>query len=342
MTFLVIGTNYKYGTIKLIERISFPSDVIYDALSHLKKRKILKGGIILSTCNRVEIYVHTENVEESIEFLEDFISWYKKIEKQEFTPFLYVYENKEALEHLFNVTCGLDSLILGETQILGQVKSAFFASEKVGFTDKFLRKIFYSAISFAKRIHTETQISQGKVSIGSVTFEFIKEHFGDLNEKNVLIIGTGKVATLLLRYLEEEPCNLFISNRTFEKAQSLAEKVGGKPLRFDEILNFLNNIDILITTTSSPTYILRKEDLEGISQNKLHIIDLSVPKNVDPKVKEIKNIELFSLEDLTPIVKKNAEKRRKEAEKIKGIISKEVEKIWEEFIRLEPEPALLL
>ncbi len=149
----------------------------------------------------MEVYGHTESIEESISFLEEFISWYKGIEKKEFISSLYIYKNKEALEHLFAVTCGLDSLILGETQILGQVKDAFFASEGVGFTDKFLRKIFYSTISFAKRIHTETQISQGKVSVGSIAVDFIKEHLGNLKGRNILIVGTGKVATLVLKYL---------------------------------------------------------------------------------------------------------------------------------------------
>ena len=343
MSFIVVGTNYKYSPIALREKLFFSKKRLKDGLNFLKENGILRGSVVLSTCNRVEIYASTEDPETGIRQIEDFICQYHEIDKRKFFPYLYAYENREAMRHLFSVTCGLDSLILGETQILGQVNFSLSEAENAGFVDEFLRQIFSSAVFFAKRIHTQTGLSKGKVSIGSVAIDFIKKKIEILSGKNILIIGVGKVTELVLQYLKKEAPNVvFISNRTFEKARKLAAQIKATVVRFDDLNKFLDKADVVITATASPHFIIRKENFKNIVDHKLLIIDLSLPRDVAPDVKEIRNIDLFYLEDLDIVIKKNVERKNQEAKKAKRIRDIEVEKLWAEFTKLEQEPALLL
>lgn len=342
MSFILVGTNHKYSPIELRERLSFSKKRLKDAINFLRERKVLRGAVILSTCNRVEIYASAEDSKVGMREIEDFISRYHEIDKKKISPHLYIYEEKEAMKHLFSVACGLDSLILGETQILGQVKFSLLEAESVGFVDGFLREVFYSAISFAKRIHTETKISEGKVSVGSTAIDFIKERIGTLSGKNILIIGVGKVTELVLKYLrKEDPKVVFVSNRTFEKAKELAFQIGAKAVRFDDLRQFLKKADVVIAATASPHFVIKKETVEKAISHKLLIIDLALPRDVDHQVKEIENVDLFCLEDLDTVIKKNMEKKIQEAEKAREIIDTEVERLWNELTESELEPVLL-
>jgi glutamyl-tRNA reductase len=341
MNFIVVGTNHKYSPIELRERIAFSKKRIQDAFNFLNQSQVLESTVILSTCNRVEIYAGTGYLEQAESHILDFISRYHEIERHRLDPYFYIYKGKEAIRHLFQVAAGLDSQVLGEVQILGQVESSIEDAFRSGFADAILIKIFISAISFAKEIHKSTRISEGKLSIGNVAIDFIKEKVGALANKKILIIGVGKVSELMLKYLKkEEPRLIFISNRTYEKAKELAIQVGSEVVRFDSLKQYLRKSDIVISATSSPHFIIKKDTLEGIS-NKIFIIDLAVPRDVDPQVKEFKNVNLYSLEDLDDVIKKNIENRVKEAEKAKGMIDVEVERLWKYITRLEPEPALL-
>jgi len=341
VSFIVVGTNHKYSPIALRERLSFSKRRLKDTLSFLREKEVLKGAVILSTCNRTEIYASAEDSKSGIKAIEDFISRYHEIENNKFTPYLYTYRGKQALKHLFSVACGLDSLILGETQIFGQVKSSLLEAQDADFVDEFLRKIFQSALSFAKTIHSETKISEGKVSIGSVAIDFIKEKFGSLSNKNILIIGVGKVSELVLQYLEKENPNVvFISNRTFERAKDLAGQIGAKVERFDELGQSLNKADVVITATASPHFVIKKENLEKIATRRLSIIDLALPRDVDPRVRELRNVDLFCLEDLGVVIKKNVAGKMQEAKKVKAIIDTEAEKIWIKLTKLEQELVL--
>jgi len=342
MSLVVVGTNHKYSPITLREKLSFPKKRLKNALNFLKEAEIFSGAVILSTCNRVEIYASVENSEAGAREIENFISRYYELDKSRLSPYLYIYKGDEALRHLFSVACGLDSLIIGETQILGQVKYGFLESIKADFTDGFLRNIFYSAISFARRIHRDTRISEGKVSIGSVAIDFIKEKTGNLADKNILIIGVGKVTELVLKYLKKENPNIvFISNRTFEKANNLAGRIGARAARFDKLKEYLEEADIAITATASPHFIIKKETLRGVIDHNLLIIDLALPRDVDPEAKNIKNIELFGLEDLDTVIKKNMERKVEEKEKAESLIDIEVQRLWKKYIGSAQEKALL-
>jgi glutamyl-tRNA reductase len=341
MNFIVVGTNHKCSPIELRERISFSKKRLKEVLSLLRKGGILRRAVILSTCNRVEIYAGGEDLEKVRDEIINFISLYHKIDTRVFLPFLYIYENKEAVKHLFAVSCGLDSLVLGERQILGQVKFSFSESKDAGFVNRFLKEIFYSAINFAKIIHQETKISEGKISIGSIAVDFIIEKFGRFSDKKILIIGVGKITELVLKYLKKEsPLVVFVSNRTFNKAKRLASQIGAEVARFDTLRKYLQKVDVVITATASPHFIIKRETLEGVVDRRLLILDLAVPRDVDPDVGRLENIELFDLEKLSTIIEKNINRRRVEAEKIREIINYAVEEKWDEFIELEQEPVL--
>lgn len=350
MTLILVGTNHKYSPIELRERISFSKKRINDALNFLKQNRVLKGAVILSTCNRLEIYASTIYPDQAEEEIISFLSRYQEIGKDRISPYLYIYKGKEAARHLFQVTSGLDSQILGEAQILGQVKSLYEEACRAGFTDKILTRIFNSAISFARKIHRSTKVREGKVSIGSVAIDFIKRKVGTLANKNILIIGVGKVTELVLKYLKkEEPNVIFVSNRTFEKAQELAGQIGARAVRFDQLKDYLPQADVVITATASPHFVLKKEtvrqtiDYKPLTINhKLLILDLALPRDVEPQVRKIEGVELFCLEDLDAVIKENLERKKREAEKVKKIIDIEVEKLWNDVTKLEPEPALLL
>lgn len=329
MNLIIAGTNHKCSPIELRERLYFSKKKVKDALKFLKERKVLKGAVILSTCNRVEIYANTKDLRKGVEEIENFISRFHKINKQKFHPYFYIYEGRETVKHLFSVACGLDSQILGETQILGQIKFSLEEACKADFADKFLMEVFSQAISFARRMHNQIKISDGKVSIGSVAINFIKEKIGALSDKNILIIGIGKVTELVLSYLKEEKLNIvFISNRTFEKAKYFADKIGASAVRFDNLARFISQADIVISATASPHFVLREESLKQAKNRRLLLIDLSVPRDIDPEVKKIKGVDLYSIEDLDSVIKKSIKSKEKKAEKIRELINIKVEKLW--------------
>jgi glutamyl-tRNA reductase len=340
VNFLVVGTNHKYSPIELREQISFSKRRLEDALFRLKKTDLLCSVVILSTCNRIEVYATALDSERGIAEIVDFISRYHDIDRRRLFDHLYIYKAKDAVRHLLSVSCGLDSLILGETQILGQVKFAFYKAQSVEFVDEFLSRIFYSAVSLAKKIHARTKISEGKSSVGSVAIDFIKKRMDTLSGKNILIIGIGKVTELVLKYLERESPNVvFVSNRTFEMAEALAQQIGAEAVRFDSLRRFLGKADIVISATSSPHFIIKKDTLEGIN-NKLLIIDLALPRDVDPCVRELKNVSLYSLEDLGAVIKQNIENKLKEAVKARRMVDIETEELWRDITESEPEPVL--
>lgn len=324
MTLIAVGTNHKASPIEIREKISFSGKGLKNALLFLKEEASLEGAVILSTCNRVEIYASASDAAKGIEAIERFITRYHEIKKEAVSPYLYIYEGEEAIRHLYDVACGLDSLIMGEREIMEQVGRALVEAEEADAAGETLSGIFSCAVSFARRMHNEG-MAQEPPSAGSAAIDFIKERLGPISDKNILIIGTGKVTESVLRRLERErPSVVFLSNRTFEKAQALARKIGAKAARFDELKEILKTSDILITATRSPHFIIRKETLEGLGGRRIFIIDLAVPRDVDPRVRELENIDLFYLEDLGTA-------RRS------GGIEK-----WRRFIESEQEKALSL
>jgi len=338
---ILVGTNHKYSPVEFRERIAFSKKRVRDEISFLKENTGLNGAIIISTCNRTEIYASTDNKDKGLWELEDFISRYHQIDKESISPYLYRYADEGALKHLFSVASGTDSLILGETQVLGQVRASFLKSQSIGFTDKLLDGVFNSAFFFAKDMHATTKISEGKVSVGSVAIDFIKKKIGRLENKIILIIGVGKVTELVLKYLEKERASVvFVSNRTFSRAREFASQIGAQAVRFDNLRESLGKADIVITATASPHFIIKKETFKEKQNGKLLIIDLALPRDVDPEVKRIENVDLFGLEDLDTVIKENIEKKTEIAKKVRQIIDIEAGTVWRKLTKSEPELVL--
>lgn len=342
LSLVVVGTNHNYSPIELREKISFSQKRLSDALGFLSRVSSLRAAVIISTCNRVEIYASADDSKEAIKQIEEFICCYHEIARDKFTRYLYKYSNERALAHLSSVACGLDSLVLGETQILGQIKQAFNLACSSKFMDQFLRKVFTSALSCSRKVQLDTQISKGKVSVPSIAIDFIKQKLGDLFDKTILIIGVGKISELVLKYLtKHNPNVIFISNRTFTKAQELARKINAQAVNFEHLNQYLKKADVVISATASPHYVIKEEMLKNIENSKLLVIDLALPRDVEPEVRNLAHVELFCLEDLTSIIEENKQKKHLAAECAEEIIEKESRRIWQKLTKLEQEPALL-
>jgi glutamyl-tRNA reductase len=336
---LVAGTNYKHSPLGIRERVYFSKKNIQEALLFFKQKKGIEEIVIISTCNRIEIYCSTEEYQVGLKIIEEFISEYYEIPKNIFYSYFYIYADIQALKHLCCVVSGLDSLILGEKQIFGQVKLSFKEAEKNGFIKSFLKEIFLAAFSVATKIHYQTKISQGKVSIGSVAVDFIREEFGSLAGKKILIIGAGEVIKLILKYLKKESSHIiFIANRTYKKAKGLASQIGAEVVKFDRLKYYLSHTDIIITATASPHFIIKKRFVEEIAFHKVFILDLAVPRDVEPGIKDIKYIQLYHLEELKTVINNNIKRKEEEAKKAKALIEREVEIIWGKLIKLAPVP----
>ena len=341
MSFIIVGASHKSSPLTLREKLYYSRKSLKNALNLLKEKDVIDSVVILFTCNRIEFYASVNDAEKGIREIVDFISGYHGITKEIIEEYFYSYRGKEAAQHLFEVCSGLDSLVIGETQILGQAINAFTKSKEINFTGHFFNQIFSRAIVCAKQIHAKTNISEGKTSIGSVTVDFIKHKIGDISKKNILVTGVGKVSGLVGKYLQKERASIiFIANRTYEKAKKLADEIDAQAVRFSELAKYIKKADIIITATSSPHYIYKEETLK-YTRRDLLIIDLAVPRDVEPGVSNKKNIDLCGIEDLNLIIEKSLKKKSYEAVKAKEIISKEVEELWKEFIESEQEEALL-
>lgn len=351
MSFVVVGTNHKYSPIEIREKFAFNKKGLKEAVSALLGYAGIKGAVILSTCNRAELYASILDIETGlpagqagINSLKAFLADYHPGESGKIEAHFYAYVNKEAVTHLFNVACGIDSRILGESQILEQVKFAYQEAKKIEATDRFLNKVFNQAIAAGIKARKETKISAGDASLGSLSVNFIKEKKGPLKDKKILIIGTGKISELITGSLKNEAAKVtLIANRNIEKAYELAGFINAQVSGFDKLKEKLKDADIIISAALSPHLILKKDDiLDVLSHQPLLIIDLGLPRNVDPEIAHIKNVELFHLDDFDFAQEESLNRRKQEIPLVKNIIKEEIENLClTGFLESEPAGALL-
>lgn len=326
MSLVLIGISHKTASIMVRERFSFTKEQFKESLKKINSIGSVLGVTVLSTCNRMEIYAYLRDnnlgIQELIRFLCDTFS----VKETQIRRYFYVLNDTDVIRHLFRVACGLDSQILGETQILGQVKSAWEIASQTGVTCELSDALFRDAVSIGRETRLFTGISQGNVSIGSVAIKMLEERFGEIQDKSILVIGTGKIGSLVCNYLKEKNVSaIFVSNRTYAKACELALRCGGKAINFNQIKDELRTADIIISSTSSPHIILSYDTLLGVMKlrNKpLVIMDLALPRDVDPRVKHISGVSLLTLDDLKSVVEENYTKRQKEAGTAEKIIQK--------------------
>lgn len=323
----LLGINHKTAPVEIREKVAITPLMLRDALSFFLSRNNSKRIVILSTCNRTEIYSETSSLEGSLGFLEN----YFKMKAPEIKKYLYNYSGQKTIEHLMRVASGLDSMIIGEGQILGQVKEAWKAAQEVDSTSSLLNSAFNRAISCGKRSRTETKISRGAVSIGSAAAELARKIFGNLTLRQVLIVGAGKMSEVAARQIRAK--TIFVSNRTFSHAKKLASLVKGKAVRFDVLDDYLKTCDIVIASTGAPHYIIDRSKVQKIinsrKSNPLFLIDIAVPRNIDPRAGEIDNVNLYDIDDLKAIAAENLKERQAEIPKVEEIINEEVVKFLE-------------
>ncbi len=329
MNILVIGLNHKTAGIEIREKVAFDGPKLGNAIKILKDSPVIKENLILSTCNRVEIYAVVKNFDSGIEHIKKILSDFHKLPRDFLDKALYVYSEGKALRHIFRVASSLDSMIVGEPQILGQLKDAFDFALKRKSSGVFLNKLMKKAISVAKRVRTETKIAENAVSISFAAVELAKKIFEDLSKETFILIGAGEMAELAAKHLINNGVkNVLVTNRTYERAEELAREFNGKAIEFDKFFQELVHADIVICSTGAPNYIILKEHIHKVMKERknkpMFIIDISVPRNVDPQINDIDNIYLYDIDDLQGVVGTNIQERGKEAEKAERIVDEEV------------------
>jgi glutamyl-tRNA reductase len=328
MRYQLIGVNHNSAPLEVRERLAIPESRLPDSVRELASRPGIEEGMILSTCNRVEVITHTSN---GFADLRGFLHDHFHLTATELDSHLYEFREKDAVRHIFRVASSLDSMVVGEAQILGQVKEAYATARAVGSVHGQLDQLFTRAFAVAKRVRTETAVGSSSVSIASVAVELAKKIFGTLQGKTVFIVGAGKMSELAARHLMAHGCeSIFVSNRTYDRAVGLAHKFGGQAIKFDDLYDSCDRADIVITSTGSPKAIFRREHGEQfLSRRKnkpMFFIDIAVPRDVSPEMAKLDGIFTYDIDDLQQAVSSHVADRRKEAEVAEAIIASEVEK----------------
>lgn len=334
----VVGVNHNLAPINVREAVSFTDTKKIEAINILLDRDI-DEIVILSTCNRSEIYISGENIQQKVDEVANFYKDYFGVKDIE--QYLFKKINLEAIQHLFDVTAGLDSLVVGEDQILGQVKDAHEFCMKLGATKKVFNKLFRDAVTTSKEIKTITKISQQPLSISYIGVKLLKEKMGTLEGKNALIVGLGKMNLLTLNHLEEENVkNIYIANRNIEKTKEIENKFDNIiPIEYSDRHKIIQekSIDIVISATSSPHLVIKYDDMPKLDK-KIYIMDIALPRDIDTKLKELDYVELYDIDDLKEIHDKNDIKRNELAQKAQEIIKIKIDEFteWLDLTFIDP------
>jgi len=346
MEVLVIGLNHNTAPIAIRECLAFPEDKLEDALSKVHTFSSIKENIIVSTCNRVEIYTATRETEKAIYDLKNFLSQFHGISLREFEKSLYTHVGEEAVRHIFRVASSLDSMVLGEPQILGQIKNAYDISQQTKTSGLILHRLLHRAFHVAKRVRTETKIAISAVSVSSVAVELAEKIFGTLEKKTVLLIGAGEMCELAARHLVAAGIEkILVTNRTYERAVTLAQEFRGEAIPFKEIAQGLKKTDIVISATNSPQYIIGDDQIIKImkdrKQKPIFFIDIADHRDIEPRVGDIENVYLYNIDDLQKVSNENIKDREKEAQKAETIVQGEVDKFVNWYRSLEVTPTII-
>jgi len=346
MKILTIGLNHKSASVETRERLAFSGPRLEEGVLGLKTLPEIDEAAILSTCNRVELYAASRNVDSAGEKIIDFLASFHSLPRTSFEKSLYLHTGTAAVRHVFRVASSLDSMVLGEPQILGQIKDAFDFALTKKTTGVLLNKLMKKAISTAKRVRTETRIAENAVSISFAAVELAKKIFTELAGKCFMLLGAGDMAELAARHLVNNGVtDVRVANRTYERGCELAKEFCGRPVRFEDFVDELSQIDILICSTGAPDYVLTRDQMNRVMKQRRHrpvfIIDIAVPRNIDPDINRIDNVYLYNIDDLQQVVDTNILERRKEAEKAETIVDEEVEKFVRWLGSLDSVPTII-
>ncbi len=340
----LIGLNHNTAPVNIRERLFIPEPAIPDMLNRIKGLGI-NESLILSTCNRTEVYFYPAHSEASVLKVKDLLSEALGVSRSWLDDYTYVIHDEDACRHLFLVASGLDSLVIGEAEILGQVKGAYRMAVSCKATGFFLNKIFHRAFHVAKKSRTDTRIGRRPLSISSMAIELAKHIFTNLQKKKILVIGAGTMCRNALRYFRKDGItDICIANRTFPKAQQLAKETSGTAYKLEEVPELLATVDMVLTSTGSERPIIDKAVLNDIMAKRcdrpLLLIDIAVPRDIDQNVTEIGGVHLFNIDDLKDLSTKNLSKRVKESQRAKDIIEQEVRKFSIDLEELSMNPLI--
>ncbi len=337
---ILIGVNHKTTPLHIREKMAL-SGGYEEPLLGLRKIKNCAEYYLLSTCNRVELLLVTDSATVEDEVVDHIFG--SSVPKEQCRDYLYIYYNEEAAHHLFMVAASLDSMIVGESQILGQLKEAYRHAAGLNCTGALLNKLLHKSFSVAKRVRSETGIGSSAVSISYAAVQLAKKIFGNLKEKKVLLIGAGEMAELAAEHLVGQGvANVIVANRTLSRAMDMAKRFNGKAVSLDELLNQLESVDIIISSTGASDVIMSKDEVKGVMRLRrnrpLFFIDIAVPRDLDPQLADLENVFLYDIDDLTNVVEMNKSEREKEAVKARRIVDEESLKFqrWREGMAITP------
>lgn len=328
MKIIVVGLNHNTADVEVREKVAFNESRLEEGLRKFRELPEVEEAVILSTCNRVELYANVKDTVKASESIKTFLSEFHDINRALLDKALYIYDDVNAIRHIFKVASSLDSMVIGEPQILGQLKEAFEIALEKKMTGILLNRLMKKAISVAKRVRRETRIAENAVSISFAAVELAKKIFTDLSEKVFMLLGAGEMAELAARHLMRNGVKeVIVANRSYGRACELAKEFTGRPVKLDDFLQEMVHSDIVICSTGAPHYILLKDQMQRVmkdrKQRPVFLIDISVPRNIDPKINDLDNVYLYNIDDLQGIVDTNMFERKKEAEKAEKIIEED-------------------
>jgi glutamyl-tRNA reductase len=326
---IVVGVNFRTAPVEIRERLSFVESDLPQAMRALQEQKSILENVIVSTCNRTEIYAIVDQLHTGRYYIKQFLANWFNISIESFSSYLFIYENDGAMEHLFRVTAGIDSMVLGETQILGQVRKSFLEGQERGTTGTVFNQLFKQSITLAKRAHSETAIGENAVSVSYAAVELAKKIFGSLKNKHVVILGAGKMGELAIKNLHSNGAGkITVINRTLEKAQLLADQFNGQAKSMQELQCALLEADILISSTGSTDFVIDLELMQFVERIRkgkpLFMVDIAVPRDLDPRIGDLSNVFLYDIDDLQGIVEANLVERQRAANEIMLMIENEL------------------
>ena len=346
MNIIVVGLSHKTAAVEIREKVAFAPTQMEKPLHALIALPDITEAVIVSTCNRVEIYATTRDIAGGMARLKRFLADYHNISLETLEPHLYSYHGEAATRHVFRVASSLDSMVVGEPQILGQIKTSYGYAAEYKSSGIILNRFLHKAFSVAKRVRTETRIASSAVSVAFAAVELAKKIFGDLSDKTVLLIGAGEMCELAAKhFINTGVRGVMVTNRTFERAVKLAEEFDGKAVNYEDLFDHLHKADIILSSTGAPHFIIKPKDVdEAIRRRKMKpmfFIDIAVPRDIDPKVNDVENVYLYTVDDLNGVVATNLEQRNKEAEKAEAIVEQEIGQFFKWLSSLEVTPTIV-
>jgi glutamyl-tRNA reductase len=343
---VIVGLNHRSAPIEVRESVAFDHSYIRDGLSRLRAYPPILEGVILSTCNRVEVVAAADDGGSAFSAISDFLDEQKaQRHAGPLDDHVYAYRGAEAVRHLFRVAASLDSMVVGEPQILGQLKQYYDAAQKAGTVGAILHRLFHRSFSVAKRVRSETGIGSGAVSVSSVAVDLAKRIFDCFEDKSVMLIGAGKMADLMARHLQSHGVrSLMVTNRTFERAVALAERIQGSPIRFDDFSRYLKLADLVIGCTNAAEILVDASMVERVlrerKQRAMFFLDIGDRRNFDPKINDLDNVYLYNIDDLKIVAEDNRQERSSEAAKAETIVGEEVASFVRWMDSLEQVPTI--